>query len=139
MSRAGQVKYPFAIRTLEERVALEQSYLPMFKAKLGQALKIIAEQAREDAIDEELASERMLESHSFRELPARPVNSKELSYAKITIEWANKNIESCEYRIAELQESIIHIKSTIFMSERSSRMCMWQYQRKLRKSKHGKK
>ena len=106
MSRGEKLKYPFAIRTLEERVTLEKSYLPIFKSKLSQALKIIAEHIREDAISEELASDRMMECHSFRELPASPVNTKELDGAKNTVEWANKNIESCEYRITELQGSI---------------------------------
>lgn len=92
MPRAGQIKYPFSLRTLEERHTLEQSYLAIFNKELNRATVILADTEREKTADDLFKLER-------------------------TLQWANKNIESCKHRINELKAGISVLKTIVYSEE----------------------
>lgn len=72
MARSGQIKYPYSIKVLEERLMMEQKHLKLFK----------------------------------KNRDSSP-------------EWGDTNIQSCEYRVGELEKCIGELKLLVESEEQT--------------------
>lgn len=89
--RKGEIAYKYSLRVLEERLAKEKEYLTMFNLQMKSQL-----------MKEENHNDWYIK-HNLEALFAWEEECQRVR------DYVNKNVESCTYRINELEETIIAI------------------------------